>query len=65
MAKNSSKPKEHLYYHKDGSLWARGQGPGARGQELDGIATGYWEWDRKDGVICDPDTQSIKWRHCL
>ena len=44
MAKKSSKPKEHLHYHKDGSLWASGQ-------ELDGIATGYREWYRKDGVI--------------
>ncbi len=28
--------------HKDGSLWARGQ-------SVNGIATGYWEWFRKDG----------------
>ena len=30
-------------HHGDGSLWARGQ-------KLDGVDTGYWEWFRKDGV---------------
>jgi antitoxin component YwqK of YwqJK toxin-antitoxin module len=35
--------KEHLHYHKDGTLWARGQ-------MIDGVATGYWEWYRKDGT---------------
>lgn len=29
--------------HKDGSLWARGQ-------TLDDLPTGYWEWFRKDGT---------------
>ena len=29
--------------HRDGSLWARGQ-------TLDGVFTGYWEWFRKDGT---------------
>jgi antitoxin component YwqK of YwqJK toxin-antitoxin module len=29
--------------HKDGSLWAKGQ-------TLDDIPTGYWEWFRKDGT---------------
>ncbi len=29
--------------HKDGSIWAVGQ-------LLDGAATGYWEWFRKDGT---------------
>jgi len=29
-------------FHKDGSVWAKGQ-------TIDGIATGYWEWFRKDG----------------
>lgn len=41
MAK--SKPKDHVHYHKDGSVWARGQ-------TIDGVATGYWEWFRKNGV---------------
>jgi antitoxin component YwqK of YwqJK toxin-antitoxin module len=35
---------EHIKYHKDGSIWARGQ-------TLDGIPVGYWEWFRKDGVL--------------
>jgi len=30
-------------HHKDGSLWARGQ-------TLDDLPTGYWEWFRKDGT---------------
>ncbi|MDP0500721.1 MAG: hypothetical protein Q7P63_11555 [Verrucomicrobiota bacterium JB022] len=34
---------EHLEYHKDGSLWARGQ-------RLGGTPVGYWEWFRKDGT---------------
>ena len=35
--------QEYLKYHRDGSLWARGQ-------TRDGIPTGYWEWYRTDGV---------------
>ncbi|MFP4004692.1 MAG: hypothetical protein ACLFV8_13015 [Alphaproteobacteria bacterium] len=38
-----SEPEEYVKYHKDGSVWARGQ-------TVDGVATGYWEWFRKDGV---------------
>jgi antitoxin component YwqK of YwqJK toxin-antitoxin module len=34
-------PFERL--HKDGSLWARGQ-------TVDDVPTGYWEWFRKDGT---------------
>jgi antitoxin component YwqK of YwqJK toxin-antitoxin module len=29
--------------HKDGSLWAKGQA-------IDGVQVGYWEWFRKDGT---------------
>lgn len=29
--------------HRDGSLWARGQ-------TIDGVPTGYWEWFRRDGT---------------
>lgn len=29
--------------HRDGSLWAKGQ-------TLDGLPTGYWEWFRLDGT---------------
>ena len=45
MAKKKAapKPEQHVVYHKDGTLWARGE-------MLDGVATGYWEWFRKDGV---------------
>ena len=35
--------QEYIQYHKDGSIWARGQ-------TLDGVPTGYWEWFRKNGV---------------
>jgi antitoxin component YwqK of YwqJK toxin-antitoxin module len=34
---------EHIHYHKDGSVWAKGS-------IIDGVPTGYWEWFRKDGV---------------
>jgi antitoxin component YwqK of YwqJK toxin-antitoxin module len=36
-------PTEHVQYHRDGSVWAKGQ-------MLDGQQTGYWEWFRKDGT---------------
>jgi antitoxin component YwqK of YwqJK toxin-antitoxin module len=36
------KPKPFEKLHRDGTLWARGQ-------TIDGVATGYWEWFRKDG----------------
>jgi antitoxin component YwqK of YwqJK toxin-antitoxin module len=36
------KPKPFTKSHRDGSLWAKGQ-------TLDGVPTGYWEWYRKDG----------------
>jgi antitoxin component YwqK of YwqJK toxin-antitoxin module len=29
--------------HKDGSLWAKGEA-------IDGVQVGYWEWFRKDGT---------------
>lgn len=44
MAKKKSQPQKHLHYHKDGSLWAKGQ-------MLNGVMVGYWEWFRKDGTI--------------
>ena len=43
MIKSRPKPVEHIQYHKDGSVWARGQTIGS-------VPTGYWEWFRKDGV---------------
>jgi antitoxin component YwqK of YwqJK toxin-antitoxin module len=36
--------EEFIQYHKDGSIWARGQVAGD-------LPTGYWEWFRKDGKI--------------
>lgn len=39
----AAKPKAHIHYHKDGTVWAKGK-------LLNGVATGYWEWFRKDGV---------------
>lgn len=39
-----ARTKPHTQFHKDGSVWAKGQ-------TLDGETHGYWEWFRKDGVI--------------
>ena len=36
-------PQEHIEYHKDGSIWAKGQ-------KAEGVLVGYWEWFRKDGI---------------
>ncbi len=33
---------EYIHYHKDGSLWAKGQ-------LVNGVPSGYWEWFRKEG----------------
>ena len=43
MAAKRVKPEAYVKHHRDGSVWARGQ-------TTDGVATGYWEWFRKDGV---------------
>ena len=43
MATKRVAPKAFVKHHRDGSIWARGQ-------TLDGVATGYWEWFRKDGT---------------
>ena len=40
----SARPKPRLVYHKDGSLWAKGQ-------MKRGKMHGYWEWYRKDGTL--------------
>jgi uncharacterized protein YdhG (YjbR/CyaY superfamily) len=34
--------KEHIVYHKDGSIWAKGK-------IVAGVPDGYWEWFRKEG----------------
>jgi antitoxin component YwqK of YwqJK toxin-antitoxin module len=36
--------EDFTQYHKDGSVWAKGQVYGD-------VPTGYWEWFRKDGSI--------------
>ena len=43
MPTKKTRSKEHVHYHKDGSIWAKGQ-------KIDGVANGYWEWFRKDGT---------------
>jgi antitoxin component YwqK of YwqJK toxin-antitoxin module len=35
--------RQHIEYHKDGSVWAKGE-------LLNGVPNGYWEWFRKDGT---------------
>ncbi len=35
--------KQHIEYHKDGSIWAKGN-------MIDDECDGYWEWFRKDGT---------------
>ena len=36
--------KQHIEYHKDGSVWAKGK------IAANGLPAGYWEWFRKDGT---------------
>jgi antitoxin component YwqK of YwqJK toxin-antitoxin module len=43
MPARRSVAKKHVQYHKDGSVWAKGQ-------TINGVMTGYWEWFRKDGT---------------
>jgi hypothetical protein len=46
MPRARSSIRPHVQDHKDGSVWARGQ-------TLDGLATGYWGWFCRDGIrIC-------------
>lgn len=42
-SKSPASAKPHVEYHKDGSVWAKGQ-------MVDGVPVGYWEWFRKDGT---------------
>jgi antitoxin component YwqK of YwqJK toxin-antitoxin module len=42
MPKKALGSDEHIQYHKDGSIWAKGK-------MVDGIMEGYWEWFRVDG----------------
>ena len=41
--KRTVSQKEHIEYHKDGSVWAKGQ-------TANGVYVGYWEWFRLDGT---------------
>ena len=43
MPAKKTKEREHVHYHKDGSIWAKGS-------MAKGLPTGYWEWFRKDGT---------------
>lgn len=43
MPDTSPSPQEHIQYHKDGSVWAKGP-------MTNGVPTGYWEWFRKEGT---------------
>ncbi len=43
MPKVRTSPKPHVHFHKDGSVWAKGQ---LKGDTM----VGFWEWFRKDGT---------------
>ena len=43
MPTKKAPKKNHIEYHKDGSVRARGQ-------TADGVPAGYWEWFRLDGT---------------
>ena len=42
MAASKSRPKPSVYRYNDGSIWAKGQ-------TVDGVMHGYWEWFHKGG----------------
>ena len=43
MTNNTDNEHPFTQYHKDGSLWAKGE-------VIGNVPTGYWEWFRKDGT---------------
>lgn len=43
MPTKKKSAKETVIYHKDGSIWAKGE-------KAKGVCVGYWEWFRKDGT---------------
>ena len=43
MSAEKETPKPHVEYYKDGRI-------GAKGQTLNELPSGYWEWFRKDGT---------------
>ncbi len=44
IVNSNRKTEEFIQYHKDGSVWAKGQ-------VIDNTPTGYWEWFRKGGTL--------------
>jgi antitoxin component YwqK of YwqJK toxin-antitoxin module len=42
MPARKESAKKYIHYHKDGTIWAKGQ-------LANDVPTGYWEWFRKDG----------------
>ena len=44
MARKKPATNMHEHFHKDGSIWARGE-------LRDSLMEGYWEWFRKDGSL--------------
>lgn len=43
MSATEGQVTPHILYHKDGSVWAKGE-------MISEVMTGYWEWFRKDGT---------------
>ena len=43
MANSKQRPRKVTKYHKDGTVWAKGQA-------LNDVPVGYWEWFRKEGT---------------
>jgi antitoxin component YwqK of YwqJK toxin-antitoxin module len=43
MARKPAALTQHIEYHKDGSVWAKGM-------MADDVPIGYWEWFRKNGT---------------
>ena len=41
--KKRSRSKSFIKYHNDGTVWAKGQ-------TINDVPTGYWEWFRKTGT---------------
>jgi antitoxin component YwqK of YwqJK toxin-antitoxin module len=44
MPAGKPKAEKHVQYHKNGTVWARGQ-------TIDGVPNGYWQWFRVDGTL--------------
>ena len=44
MSPKKASPTPHVHYHKDGSVYGRGE-------LTAGVMTGYWEFFRRDGSL--------------